>query len=590
MDGVGEWATASYGAGEGNKIELSGQLRFPHSLGMLYSAITYFTGFTVNSDEYKVMGLAPYGEPVYRDLFLSELMDLREDGSFRLNMDYFDYCAGLTMTSDKLADLLGALPRVPDSEIRRIDMDLARSVQEVTEEIILKIARFVRKETGENRLVMSGGVALNSVANGKLQREGIFDEIWVQPAAGDAGSALGAALFGWHHHLGKGRRVDRQEDHMKGALLGPAYAEGDVEEILGKAGAVYERLEETELLEKVVKVLDRGDVVGWFQGRMEFGPRALGSRSILADARRIDMRETLNKKIKFREPFRPFAPSVLREKATEYFEISGDSPYMLIVCPVTENYLLSLNEEESSMHGLGKLKVVRSDIPAVTHVDNTARVQTVGGQWNPLFLRLLETFGESTGTPLLVNTSFNVLGEPIVCTPADALLCFMRSGMDYLAIGPFFLEKTRQTPSMERSLSTLRGPHPSASHAKRQLRLFGLSVGGALVLWSVVAWWRFEWALWWIPMAAGGFFAAVVLIRPVILTGIHAVWSSVTTRLGRGLSYAALALAYYGVLLPTALLSKTLNRRVFTKGPDQELGTYWENFPDSSLQSYEKQF
>ena len=587
MDGVGEWATASYGTGEGNRIEIVGELRFPHSLGLLYSAFTVFTGFAINSGEYKMMGLAPYGEPVYKDIILTELMDLREDGSFRLNMEYFDYCSGLTMTSRRFHALFGALPRVPGSAIRRIDMDLARSVQEVAEEVILRMARFVKRETGLAKLVMSGGVALNSVANGKLEREGVFDEIWIQPAAGDAGSALGAALYGWHQYMDRERETDGIKDSMSGALLGPCFDGEHVERELDRLGAAFQRMEEPELLDKVTALIEQGCVVGWFQGRMEFGPRALGNRSILADARRPEVQARINRDVKFREGFRPFAPSILAEKAAVYFNMKSDSPYMLKVFPIGVEHLKRLTEEEMSLSGLDRLRAVRSDIPAVTHVDGSARVQTVEGRNNPLFAGLLSAFEKKTGCPLLLNTSFNVRGEPMVCTPEEAFRCFMVTGMDAMVIGPFLLDKEDQ--------SDLKDPGEIAETAcrtagERHLRIFGISTGLGLVVMSLVVRWRFSLPFWWTLIVIGGFLAGAGFFLPGILAPVHRYWGRISSAVGRRVFTLCLALGYYGVLWPTALGARLTGRRFLEKGPDRAPGTYWEPCSPVKRESCERQY
>jgi carbamoyltransferase len=449
MDGVGEWATSSLSVGRGNRIELLKEIRFPHSLGLLYSAFTYYTGFRVNSGEYKVMGLAPYGEPRYKDLILKELIELKEDGSFRLNMKYFNYCAGLTMTSRSFDRLFGGPPRKPETPLTQREMDLARSVQEVTEEVMLRMARHAKEVTRSRNLCLAGGVALNCVGNGRILKERIFDNLWVQPAAGDAGGALGAALFGWHQYLGHSRTVNGKKDAMRGSLLGPEYADGDIRRFLEAKRIPHHFLEADERFEKIADLLAREKVIGWFVGRMEFGPRALGARSILADARSQHMQTTLNLKIKFREGFRPFAPSILREKVSDYFELAGDSPYMLMVAPVKESLRRPMGEREKNLFGIEKLNVARSAIPAVTHVDYSARIQTVSSEDHPEFYRLLKTLDEKYNCPVLVNTSFNVRGEPLVCTPEDAYRCFMRTQMDYLVLGNFLIDKTEQ-PALEK--------------------------------------------------------------------------------------------------------------------------------------------
>jgi carbamoyltransferase len=450
IDGVGEWATTSWGVGRDNTIDLMAELRFPHSLGLLYSAFTYFTGFKVNSGEYKVMGLAPYGEPRYRDLILTHLLDLKEDGSFKLNLDYFNYCQGLTMTNQKYADLFGGPPRPPESPLTQREMDLAASVQKVTEEVVLRLARHVHRETGEKHLVLAGGVALNCVANGLLLRKGPFEDLWIQPAAGDAGGALGAALFAWHQYLGKPRpiiedRLDRQE----GSYLGPAFSEDQIQAFFKQQGIPARKLSWEKLPHVVARLIAEEKVVGWFEGRMEFGPRALGNRSILGDARSPKMQSVMNLKIKFRESFRPFAPSVLAERCGDYFLLDRHSPYMLLVGEVQPGIRKELKPGDQDLFGLEKLKTVRSAIPAITHVDYSARVQTVHPETNPLYYQLLKAFEALTGCGVIVNTSFNVRGEPIVCTPEQAYACFRRTEMDYLVLGPFLLEKENQPPWKE---------------------------------------------------------------------------------------------------------------------------------------------
>lgn len=442
LDGVGEWATSAYGMGEGNKVQILKEINFPHSLGLLYSAFTYFTGFKVNSGEYKLMGLAPYGEPKYAGLIREELIDIKEDGSYRMNMDYFDYCGGLRMTNEKFAELFGGPQREPESKITQREMDLARSVQEVTEEIILKMAQTVHKQTGMRHLAIAGGVGLNCVANGRLLREGPFEDIWIQPASGDAGNALGCALFAWHQLLDKPRTPDPRR--QKGSYLGPQFPDDVIASYLEEHRIPHDCLDEDALCERVADLLVRGKVVGWFQGRMEFGPRALGNRSILGDPRSRDMQSRLNLKIKFRESFRPFAPSVLCEHASECFELDSESPYMLLVAPVHHDRLRELAPEEQAAEGFDKLRVIRSDIPAITHVDNSARIQTVNKEDNPRYHKLISKFYERTGCPVIINTSFNVRGEPIVCTPDEAYTCFMRTKMDFLVMGPFLLAKLEQ--------------------------------------------------------------------------------------------------------------------------------------------------
>jgi len=446
IDGVGEWTTTSYGLGRNNQIQILSELHFPHSLGLLYSAFTYYTGFKVNSGEYKVMGLAPYGRPVYRDLILSELMDLKEDGSFRLNMDYFNYCTGLTMTNAKFNRLFGGPPRKPESDVTQRDMDLARSVQDVTEEVMLRMAKHIHCETGQKNLCLAGGVALNCVGNGRVLREGPFENIWIQPAAGDAGGAVGAALFAWYQYLDNQRTADGRNDFMKGSFWGPDFSRDEIGCYLRGKSIPFEEIPDGDIPEKVADLIASQKTIGWFQGRMEFGPRALGGRSIIGDARSPKMQEIMNLKIKFRESFRPFAPSVLKEKVSDYFDLDRESPYMLIVAPVKESIRRKMTQEEQSYFGLDKLHVVRSVIPAVTHVDYSARVQTVTEETNPLYYRMIKKFGQKNDCPVIINTSFNVRGEPIVCTPEDAYLCFMRTNMDYLIMGNYLLNKEDQKP------------------------------------------------------------------------------------------------------------------------------------------------
>jgi len=444
MDGVGEWATASWGEGVDNKLDLQYELKFPHSLGLLYTAFTYYTGFKVNSGEYKVMGLAPYGEPTYVQKILDNLIDIKEDGSFKLNMKYFNYCQGLTMTSPAFHDLFGGPPRESESTLTQVEMDLARSVQDVTEEVMLRMARHVRKETGHKNLCLAGGVALNCVANGKVLRENIFDNIWIQPAAGDAGGALGAALYTHYHHFDNPRKADGKRDIQLGSYLGPEFSNDNIEKWLKEEKFPYHRMEDKEFYPSLAKNIDDQKVIGFFTGRMEFGPRALGGRSIIGDPRSPEMQETMNLKVKYRESFRPFAPSCIVEDVSEYFELDRESPYMLLVAPVKESRRKSMTTEEQKLFGIDKLNIPRSDIPAITHVDYSARVQTVDKLDNPRYHRLISEFKKLTGYGIIINTSFNVRGEPIVCTPKDAYLCFMRTEMDVLVLENCVLYKEEQ--------------------------------------------------------------------------------------------------------------------------------------------------
>jgi carbamoyltransferase len=446
LDGVGEWATTSFWTGRGSELALQGEIRFPHSLGLLYSAFTYYTGFKVNSGEYKVMGLAPYGEPRYVDRILGDLVELKEDGSLRMNMNYFNYCQGLTMTNRSFDRLFDGPPRKPESPLTQREMDLAASVQKVTEEAMLRIGRHAHAATRMKNLCLAGGVALNCVANGRLLREGPFERIWVQPAAGDAGGAVGAAYSVWHRYLGNHRTITATMDGMRGSYLGPAFRDSDVERCVEIYSARAQRMEDGELLPKVAECIADGMVVGWFNGRMEFGPRALGARSIIGDARSPDMQKRMNLKIKYRESFRPFAPSVLSEHVADWFAHTCESPYMLMVSDVLEKHRIPMTPEQTALFGIEKLNVPRSSIPAVTHVDYSARIQTVHKETNPRYHRLIELFFQITGCPVIVNTSFNVRGEPIVCTPDDAYRCFMRTEMDVLVVDQWLFLKSEQPP------------------------------------------------------------------------------------------------------------------------------------------------
>jgi len=448
MDGVGEWATTSVGIGSGNELHMMKEIHFPHSLGLLYSAFTHYTGFKVNSGEYKVMGLAPYGEPRYASMILDHLVDVKPDGSFHLDQSYFNYCTGLSMTNSAFDALFGGPPRRPDELLTQRHMDLAASIQHVTEEIILRLTRSIAAETGKRNLCLAGGVALNCVANGKVVRDGTFERVWVQPAAGDAGGALGAALAAYHLHKGQPRLPLNTADAMQGSYLGPAYAQSEIEQRLAAIGGEFELFDEPALLQATADALVDGKAVGWFQGRMEFGPRALGARSILGDPRSPTMQKTLNLRVKYRESFRPFAPSVLREDLADWFELDEDSPYMLVVADVLKGRRRTMTNEENALFGIDKLNVPRSEIPAVTHVDYSARVQTVHRETNPRYHALLSTFKAKTGCSVLVNTSFNVRGEPIVCTPEDAFRCFMGSEIEVLIAGDCVLRKERQDPKL----------------------------------------------------------------------------------------------------------------------------------------------
>ena len=449
IDGVGEWTTTSLAIGKSHDLKVIKEIHFPHSLGLLYSAFTHYTGFKVNSGEYKVMGLAPYGKPRYAELIMNELVTVADDGSFQLNMSYFDYATGLTMTNKKFNALFGGPPRKPEKSITQRDMDLAASIQKVTEDIVLKLAKGIAKETGERNLCLAGGVALNCVANGILLRKKIFDSIWIQPAAGDAGGALGAALSIWYLHYQNNRTISKNHDGMKGGYLGPEYSNSEIESELTECGAIFKKHSENELIEEVAEALVKQKVIGWMQGRMEFGPRALGGRSIIADPRSPNMQKQLNLKVKYRESFRPFAPSVLREHVSEWFEHDEESPYMLLVAEVNKKKRLKKTEEENFLFGIEKLNLPRTFVPAITHVDYSARIQTVDNIFNPLYYSIISKFKEKTGCPLIINTSFNVRGEPIICTPTDAFKCFMGTEMDMLALGNYVLYKDQQDRSLE---------------------------------------------------------------------------------------------------------------------------------------------
>jgi carbamoyltransferase len=455
MDGVGEWATTSLAHGKGNELEVWREIHFPHSLGLLYSAFTYYTGFKVNSGEYKVMGLAPYGNPRFVKPILEHLIDLKPDGSFRLNLDFFNYCTGLTMTNGRFDELFGGPPRKPEDKLTQREMDLAASIQAVTEEVVLRLTRSIAASTSLKNLCLAGGVALNCVANGKILRDGKFEDIWIQPAAGDAGGALGAALVAYHMYKGQPRPApDGKHDAMKGAYLGPSFSQSDIEERLRAAGARFTTVDDRDLIDTCAKTLADGKALGWFQGRMEFGPRALGARSILGDARSPTMQSVLNLKVKYRESFRPFAPSVLRERVAEWFELDHDSPYMLLVADVVERRRRRMSEAEQALFGIEKLNVPRSEIPAVTHVDYSARIQTVHADTNPRYHALISRFEALTGCPVIVNTSFNVRGEPIVGTPEDAFRCFMGTEIEALAVGNCFLRKEDQDMSLRKNYET----------------------------------------------------------------------------------------------------------------------------------------
>lgn len=596
-DGVGEWTTTSIGLGVDNKISILKELQFPHSLGMLYSAFTYYTGFKVNSDEYKVMGLAPYGEPKFVQIILENLIDLKEDGSFHLNLEYFNFPVGLTMTNRKFHHLFNGPPREPDGPISQKDMDLARSIQEVTEIVLEKMCINARKETGADYLVLAGGVALNCVANGKLLRKTPYKDIWVQPAAGDAGGALGAALSVWYEYLGNQRLILEGKDAQKGSFLGCEFTNPEIQEFLEKYKIPYHYFLDEDLIERVAELLIEGKVVGWFQGRMEFGPRALGARSILGDPRLPEMQRKMNLKIKFRESFRPFAPSILVEDTSEYFDFDRPSPYMLFVADVAHNKRLPLSEEEEKLVGLEKLNVVRSKIPAVTHVDYSARIQTVDKETNPRYYALLKEFKKQTGCPVLLNTSFNLRGEPIVCTPLDAYKCFIKSGMDYLVMGNYLLDKKEQLNnfsikflSNEFSLKKV-NLKPDKIKDSRELRKFGIGLSVILGLFGTFQWIRGGFLYSPFYLVAGSILL-LALIFPIVLSPIFFIFHYIGKGLGWIMTRIILSMFFFSVITPISFFSRLFGKQYldlkFKKGET----TYWKihQREDSLKRCFEKQF
>lgn len=560
MDGVGEWATASYGYGQGNELHLLKELHFPHSLGLLYSAFTYYLGFRVNSGEYKVMGLAPYGEPRYAQKILDELVELYDDGSLRLNMKYFNFAAGLTMTNRAFERLFNEPRRAPESDLRQIHLDLARSVQEVTELAMLKMARYAKSETGEKNLCLAGGVALNCVGNGRILRENIFENVWIQPAAGDAGGALGAALSVWYQYLGNER--DAEKSNRKNYYLGPQFSSGEITNYLDSVGANYRKLSRTVLNKTVAAHLADEKVVGWFQGRMEFGPRALGGRSILGDARSPRMQTQMNLKIKFRESFRPFAPSVLREKVSEFFELETDSPYMLLVAPVREDLRVSLSADEEKLFGIEKLNLRRSMIPAVTHVDYSARIQTVRGEESPAYHGLIKAFDDLTGCPVVVNTSFNVRGEPIVCTPRDAFRCFMKTEMDFLVMEDVLLDKQAQNDklSLEKLDEETPQPSPIEQVTKKQARSTVMVVATVLALIAAWHYYRANETAVLVLTVLSVSFAVFGVLFPKGAKIFHVYWMQLARVLGHINSIILLTLLFYLMFAPYNLISRIVGR------------------------------
>lgn len=578
LDGVGEWATTSAWMGEANQLTPMWQINFPHSLGLLYSAFTYYTGFRVNSGEYKLMGLAPYGEAKYVDLILEHLLDLKDDGTFRLDMSYFNFASGLTMTSKKFHHLFGAEPREPESKLRQRDMDIAKSIQVVTEEVVLRLARTLRDETGVKNLCMAGGVALNCVANGRLLKEGVFENIWVQPAAGDAGGALGAAYLAWHQYLSMPRDIS-QQDHMKGALLGPEYSDDEIEAVLLDANAVYKKYETDPLLDVVSDCIKNNKVVGWFQGKMEFGPRALGSRSILGDPRSEDMQRVINLKIKNRESFRPFAPAVLQDSLSEWFDLNVRSPYMLFVGHLNKDRCID-NASGAGVRGLAKLKLKRSQVPAITHVDNSARVQTVSSESNSMFYRLLKSFDKQTQCPMLINTSFNVRGEPVVESPHDALRCFMKTDMDILAIGSFILVKSKQPKNLSTTMnsedSSMNKQQVSNKVIKpKELRQFAFSTGVVISL-------LFGWFIPWLAGSTSNtnvfIFAAMWMILgmllPKTLAPVYGGWMRFGSVMNKVTTPLILSMIYFVLITPLGLLVRVFSSDPLSRKLDNSITTY----------------
>jgi carbamoyltransferase len=602
-DGVGEWTTTSVGFGSGNSITLLQEIKFPHSLGMLYSAFTYYTGFKVNSGEYKVMGLAPYGEPKYVQTILDNLIDVKQDGSFRLNLDYFNFPVGLTMTNRKFHRLFGGPPREPESLISQKEMDIARSVQEVTELILERMSLHAKEETGADYLVLAGGVALNCVANGKLLRNNNYKDIWVQPAAGDAGGALGAALSVFHEYLSNPREVEHGRDTQHGSYLGPHYSDSEISEFLDRYRIPFHHLSDAELIKKTAELLAEGKVVGWFQGRMEFGPRALGARSILADPRSPGMQKKMNLKIKFRESFRPFAPSVLLGVVKEYFKFDRPSPYMLFVAEVTENKRLVMSREEQELFGIDKLNIVRSEIPAVTHVDYSARLQTVDGQTNSRYGLLLKEFASQTGCPVLVNTSFNVRGEPIVCTPLDAYKCFMRTEMDYLVMENYLLNKEEQ-PNTIPGISWKEGftkgrftPEESVAMDKskfkdrKEWRKFGIGLSIILMILGTIQWLVGKSMFPIVYLTAGIVFVSALLF-PVILKPLFIIFSYIGFALGWVITRVILSGFFFLVFTPVGLFSRLLGKQYLQVGFRTDATTYWETHREQTTlkEHFEKQY
>lgn len=600
-DGVGEWTTTSVGYGKKNSVELLQELRFPHSLGMLYSAFTYYTGFRVNHGEYKVMGLAPYGKPKYVQTIMENLIDIKQDGSFKLNMEYFNFPVGLTMTNRKFNRLFGGPPRKPDSQITQKEMDLARSVQGVTEHILKLICCHAKEETKAKYLVLAGGVALNCVANGKLLRDTGYKDIWIQPAASDAGGALGAALSVWFEYLKNPRIVEQDKDSQQGSYLGPQFSDSEIQQFLERNQIPNHRLSDKKIIKKTAELLAEEKVVGWFQGRMEFGPRALGARSILGDPRSPEMQKKLNLKIKFRESFRPFAPSVLENAVKKYFEFDRPSPYMLFVAEVCEDKRRQMTKNEQRLFGIDKLNIVRSEIPAVTHVDYSARLQTVNGKTNKKYHALLKEFGKQTGCPVLVNTSFNVRGEPIVCTPEDAYKCFMRTEMDYLVLGNHLLDKKEQAESTKKITGNGNSKDRSEKHSKvvdtskfkdpGEWRKFGIGLSIILGILGTIQWITGN-SLFPIFYLTAGIILASGLLFPILLKPLFIVFSYIGFGLGWVMTRVILSILFFLVITPISLISRLFRKRYLQTDMRKNESTYWEKHRErtTSNEHFEKQY
>jgi carbamoyltransferase len=602
-DGVGEWTTTSIGSGKENSIKLLQELKFPHSLGMLYSAFTYYTGFRVNFGEYKVMGLAPYGEGKYVQTIMDNLIDIKEDGSFHLNLEYFNFPVGLTMTNRKFNNLFDGPPRKPDSKITQKEMDMARSVQEVTELILERICNHAKEKTGAKNLVLAGGVALNCVANGKLLQNTDFEDIWVQPAASDAGGSLGAALSVWYEYLNNPRTEEHERDYQQGSYLGPEFSDSEIREFLERNNITFHKLSDTDLIKETARLLAEEKIIGWFQGRMEFGPRALGARSILGDPRSPGMQKKLNLKIKFRESFRPFAPSVTEEAVTKYFHFNRPSPYMLFVAEVAEDKRRQMNEKEKQLFGIDKLNVVRSEIPAVTHVDYSARLQTVNKNINRKYYSLLKEFGEQTGCPVLVNTSFNVRGEPIVCSPRDAYKCFMKTEMDYLILGNYLLDKKEQPDTLpvisekneaikeERRENNSSVVDTSKFRDRNEWKKFGIGLSIILAVFATIQWVRGN-PIFLLFYLTACIILASGLLFPIVLKPLFILFSYIGFGLGWIMTRVILSVLFFLILTPIGLISRLFRKRYLQTNISTNEKSYWEKHKEqtASKEHFEKQY